>query len=299
MVRAMTLTAMEDSAGRVRGCLLLIAGVFCFSLLDTTAKVLVVDYPVGQLVWVRNLGGLIFVLAFALPRHGIAVFRTKHPYLQGLRGLLLVASTAVNFIALSYLPLATNAAILYTAPLLICALSVPILGEQVGWRRWSAISAGFLGAMIVVRPGFAGFHWAVLFSCTAALFIAVYSLATRQVAARDSSYTSLVYVSVIGTIAATPFAFLEWQTPHGWDLLLFCLLGVFGSLGHYLLIVAHGLAPASVLAPFTYAQIISVALLGYLVFDHIPDAWVWLGAAVISASGLYLGYRERRVKGLG
>ncbi len=298
MLPAMTTATVDESSSRVRGCLLLIAGVFCFALLDTIAKVLVVDYAVGQLVWIRYLGALVIALAVALPKYGLAIFRTRHPYLQGLRGLLLVASTLANFIALSFLPLATNAAILYTAPLFICALSVPLLGEKVGWRRWSAILVGFLGAMIVVRPGFAGFHWAASLSLTATLCIAFYSLATRQVAAKDNSHTSLVYVSLVGALAATPIAFLEWRTPEGLDILLFGLLGVFGSVGHFLLIVAHSLAPASTLAPFTYAQIIAVALLGYLVFDHIPDAWVWLGAATICASGLYLGYRERKVKGL-
>ncbi len=294
----MSLAQTNDPSSRMRGCLLLICGVFCFSLLDTTAKVLVVDYPVGQVVWARNFGGLVFALGMALPRLGLSVFRSRRPGLQFIRGLLLVASTGANFTALSYLPLATNAAILYTAPLLICALSVPLLGEKVGWRRWTAITVGFVGAMIVVRPGFAGFHWAAIFSFIATLCAACYNLATRQVAARDNSYTSLVFVSLVGTLAAMPFAFLHWVTPLGWDILLFCLLGVFGSVGHYFLIVAHGLAPASTLAPFTYAQIIAVALLGYLVFHHIPDAWVWLGAAIIAASGLYLGYRERKVKGL-
>ncbi len=294
----MIVSQAEESASRMRGFLLLIAGVLCFALLDTTAKVLVVDYAVGQLVWIRNIGGLIFALAFSLPGHGLALFRSARPFLQIARGLLLVGSTAANFTALSFLPLATNAAILYTAPLLICALSVPLLGEKVGWRRWTAISVGFLGAMIVVRPGFAGFHWAAIFSVTATFCIAFYSIATRQVAARDNSHISLIYVSIVGTAAATPFAFVAWRTPEGWDILLFCLLGVFGSVGHFFLIVAHSLAPASALAPFTYVQIVAVALLGYFVFDHIPNTWVWLGAVVISASGLYLGYRERKVKGL-
>ncbi len=294
----MPLAQPIDPAGRMNGYLLMIAGVFCFSLLDTSAKVLVVDYPVGQVVWARNLGGLLFALFLALPKRGLTVFRSGQPLLQIVRGLLLVGSTAANFTALSYLPLATNAAILYTAPLFICALSVPLLGEKVGWRRWSAITVGFIGAMIVVRPGFAGFHWAASFSLIATLCAAFYNLATRQAAAKDNSYTSLMFVAVVGTLASTPFAFLEWRTPLGWDILLFCLLGVFGSVGHFFLIVAHGLAPASALAPFSYTQIVAVALLGYLVFDHIPDGWVWLGAIIICASGLYLGYRERKVKGL-
>ncbi|GAB5468742.1 MAG: DMT family transporter [Rhodospirillales bacterium] len=288
----------DDPASRLRGYVMMTCGVFCFGLLDVMAKVLTENYEIGQIVWVRNVGGLLFALALCLPKRGLAVFRSRQRGLQTARGLLLVGTTALNFLALSYLPLATNAAILYTAPLFICALSVPILGETVGWRRWTAIAIGFLGAMIVVRPGLGGFHWAMLISLTAALMVAFYNMATRQAARQDDHFTSLMYVSVVGTLAATPFAFLEWRTPTGWDILLFCALGLVGSFGHFLLIMAHGLAPASALAPFVYTQIIWMAGMGYLIFDHLPDQWVWIGAAVVSGSGLYLGYRERKVKGL-
>ncbi|MEO1193799.1 MAG: DMT family transporter [Pseudomonadota bacterium] len=289
----------DDPASRLRGYLLMTSGVLCFGVLDTMAKVLTEHYSIGQILWARNIGGLLFALAICLPKRGLGVFRSQRQGLQVTRGLLLVITTALNFLALSYLPLATNAAILYTAPLFICALSVPILGEKVGWRRWTAIGVGFLGAMIVVRPGLAGFHWAVLISLLAAFTIAFYNMATREVARQDDHYTSLTYVSVVATLASTPFAFLDWRTPEGWDILLFLALGVAGSLGHFLLIIAHGLAPASALAPYVYTQIIWVAILGYVVFNHLPDQWVWIGAGLVSASGLYLGYRERKVKGLG
>lgn len=288
----------NDPASRLRGYILMTCGVLSFGLLDTTAKYLSASYEIGQIVWARNIGGLVFALAMSLPLRGTMIFYSQRPRLQILRGLLLVSTTACNFLALSYLPLATNASILYTAPLMICALSVPLLGEKVGWRRWSAIAVGFLGALVVVRPGLGGFHWAMLISVCAALLVAFYNMATRQAAAHDDHHTSLMYVSIVGTVVTTPFAFFEWRTPHGLDLLLFCVMGVIGSFGHFLLIIAHGLAPASALAPFTYTQIVFMAGLGYLVFAHVPDAWVWVGAGLVSASGLYLGYRERKVKGL-
>jgi len=298
MVRRMTRPLPSDPASRLRGYVLMTVGVFCFGLLDTMAKYLSANYEIGQIVWARNVGGLIFALSLSLPLRGAGLFRSRRPLLQIGRGLLLVSTTACNFLALSFLPLATNAAILYTAPLFICALSVPILGEKVGWRRWSAIAVGFIGALVVVRPGLGGFQWAMLVSVIAALLVAFYNMATRQAAAHDDHHTSLIYVSVVGTLAATPFAFLDWRTPEGLDLVLFCALGVVGSFGHFLLIVAHGLAPASALAPFTYTQIVWMAGLGYVIFADVPDAWVWVGAGMVSVSGLYLGYRERKVKGL-
>ncbi len=294
----MTRALPTDPASRLKGCLLMTTGVCSFGLLDAIAKVLTEDYAIGQIVWARYMVGLLFAMALSLPVRGRLAFSSRRPGLQVVRGLLLVATTACNFLALSFLPLATNSAILYTAPLLICALSVPILGEKVGWRRWTAIGFGFLGAMIVVRPGMAEVHWAVLISLTASLQVAFYNMATRQVALHDDHHSSLMYVSVVGALASTPFAFLEWRTPEGFDILLFCALGLIGGFGHFLLIVAHSLAPASALAPFTYTQIVFVALLGFLIFNHIPDVWTWIGAGVISASGLYLGYRERKVKGI-
>ncbi len=296
MVTAMNHPSPSDADSRLHGYLLMTAGVSCFGVLDTIAKYLSESYDIGQIVWARCVIGLLFAMALSLPSRGRMVLSSRRPKLQILRGLLLVVTTTFNFLALSFLPLATNSSILYTSPLFICALSVPILGEKVGWRRWTSIVVGFLGAMIVVRPGLGGFHWAMLISLAAALQIAFYNMATREVARYDSHHTSLMYVSVVSVLASTPFAFLDWQTPTSLDLLLFIALGLFGGFGHYLLIIAHSLAPASALAPFVYSQIVFAALLGFIVFGHIPDLWTWVGAAVISASGLYLGYRERVVK---
>jgi len=289
-------TLANDPASRLTGCLLMVAGVFCFALLDASAKYLSADYPVGQIVFIRNLGGLIFALILFVPRKGTAIFRSRRPVFQIGRGLLLLGTTSCNFVALSYLPLAQNAAILYTAPLFVCALSVPLLGEKVGWRRWSAIALGFGGMLLIIRPGFEAVHWAVILALAAAVQVALYNISARTVAAYDDAATTLFYITLTATLGSFPAILFDWRTPEGIDLLLFCLIGLFGSFGHYLLTYAHGLAPASTLAPFVYVQIVFMAILGYLIFAHLPTIHTWIGAAVVVASGLYLGYRERKVK---
>ena len=276
-----------------RGLAFIVAAVTVFAFLDATAKWLSQDYATGQIVWTRYAIGTVFALAYAWRSLGLRVFRTARPWLQFARGLLLVICTALNFVALSYLPLADTLAVLFTSPLMTCALSVPLLGEKVGWRRSSAIAVGFAGILLIVRPGFAEVHWAVLCALGSAFFGALYNIATRVAAAHDHTLVSLVYVSLVGALLATPSLALGWSTPAGWDWTLFLLLGMCGGVGHLLLISAFAHAPASTLAPFSYTQIVWTTLLGYLLFDRLPDLWTVAGIVVIVCSGLYLLHRER------
>ncbi len=279
--------------GVLRGLILIVAAVFCFALLDATAKWLSQFYPTEQIVWVRYVTGFLFALAYAWRSLGLRVFRSGRLGLQVLRGALLVVCTALNFLALRFLPLADVLAVLFTAPLFTCALSVPLLREKVGWRRWSAIAVGFAGILVIVRPGFAEVHWAVLLALSSAFFGALYNIATRVVAAYDHPKVSLVYVSLVGALIATPGIAFGWSDPAGWDWGLFVLLGLFGGTGHLLLISAFAAAPASTLAPFSYTQIIWTTILGYLLFDKLPDLWTVAGISVVVVSGLYLLHRER------
>ena len=277
----------------LRGLALVMAAVFCFAFLDATAKWLSQFYPTGQVVWARYTVGTLFAIAYAARSLGFRMFHTTRPWLQVARGALLVICTALNFVALRYLPLADTLALLFTSPLMTCALSVPLLGEKVGWRRWSAIGVGFAGILLIVRPGFAEVHWSMLCAVGSAFFGALYNIATRRVAGYDHAMVSLVYVSLIGALIATPALAMGWSTPMGWHWLLFLALGICGGFGHLLLINAFSNAPASTLAPFSYTQILWTTILGYLLFDRLPDLWTVAGIAVIICSGLYLLHRER------
>ena len=203
--------------------------------------------------------------------------------------------TGLNFWALQYLQLAETGAIQFSVPIIIALIAAPMLGERMDRARWAAIAVGFIGVLIIVRPGTQGFHPALLLSIINAVLYALFNLMTRQLAAHDAPETTQFYSSVGATLAITPFALAFWQAPPGalqWTILV--LIGVSGGLGHYLLALAHRYAPASVLAPFLYQQIIWMVLLGYLVFGDVPDTAVVIGAAIVISSGGYLLYRERR-----
>ena len=279
----------------LRGLLLVILAGMCFALLDANAKWLGQTYPVTQVVWMRYTIGTIIAVAYAARALRWSMFSTRHPWLQASRGLLLLICTATNFIALNYLPMALVLAVIFTAPLMTCALSVPLLGEKVGWRRWTAIGVGFLGILVIVRPGFGEVHWAIFLALASAFFGALYNIVTRQVARHDDTRVSLVYVSLVGALIASPGLAVAWVPPVGWDWALFFGLGASCALGHFLLIGAFKHAPASTLAPFSYAQILWSTLMGYLVFSSLPDLMTFLGAAIIIASGVYLVYRERQL----
>jgi drug/metabolite transporter (DMT)-like permease len=221
---------------------------------------------------------------------------SARPGLQIARSTLLLGSTALNFFAIKYLQLDQALTITFSTPFLVAALAGPALGEWVGPRRWAAIGIGFLGVLVVTRPGFSAIHPAAALSAGGALCYALYALATRILARTDSNETTLFYSNLVGFVAMLPIVGFVWTPP---DSLLTGLLmlaaGGLASLGHYLLICAHRLAPASVLSPFIYTQLLWVVILGYLVFDHVPNTWTMAGAAMVIGSGLYLLYRERRV----
>ncbi len=279
---------------RLTGILLISGAFVLFTCLDTTAKYLGQSLPSMQIVWVRFLGHLAIAAVIFLPQQGLGLLRTSRPALQILRSGFLLGATFFNFWALQYLQLSTTSAILFASPLLIAALSVPLLGEKVGPRRWTAILVGFVGVLVIVRPGLGLMHWAVLLSVCSALSGAFYNIATRKVAGSDPVATIFFLTPVVGTVGLAPLMPFVWESPGHWTgWLMLATTGLYGGLGHYLLIVAHRLAPAPILAPFIYPQILYMALAGCLVFGHVPDPWVGVGAAIVIASGLYLWYRER------
>ena len=286
--------AARDSE-HLRGIVLMIGAYAMFSLLDASAKYLLPQLNPPTIVFMRYVIGLLLALLWIASRREPQLFRSEHPGTHALRGVLLLASTACNFTALQYLQLAQTAAIMFSNPLWVCALSHLMLKERVGPRRWAAVIAGFGGILIIMRPGLKGFHPAMLLSLLAALTVALYQLTTRRVGAKDESETSLFYGTLWGAVFAFPAVIFSFELPSGWQWPLLAFAGFCGSFGHYLLIAAHRIAPASLLAPFSYTQIVWMTLLGFVLFGQIPDQMTLLGGVIVIASGLYVLHRERAV----
>lgn len=285
----------DTPRNRLIGIGLMSITFLCFALLDCGAKWLVKSLPVVMLVWLRFLFAAAFSIAVTVPQIRAGQLRPKRLKLQLLRAAFMPVMTGLNFWALQYLQLAETGAIQFSVPIIIALIAAPMLGERMDRARWIAIGVGFIGVLIIVRPGTQGFHPALILSLINALLYALFNLMTRHLAAHDSAETTQFFSAVGATLILTPFGIAAWQTPSEplqWLILVF--IGFAGGLGHYVLAVAHRYAPASVLGPFLYQQIIWMVLFGYLVFGDVPDTAVVVGAAIVIASGGYLLYRERR-----
>jgi len=270
--------------------------VATFACLDATGKYLLRYMDPLQIVWARYFGAFLLALIFVNPITRPKMMTTSRPFMQIGRSALLLGSTALNFFALRYLQLDEALAILFSTPFLVALLCGPLLGEWVGWRRWAAISVGFLGVLLVARPGFGGLHPAALLSFARAICYALYVISTRVLARTDSSETTLFYSNLVGAVAMLPIIPFVWTRPdNSFVVALMVLIGALGSGGHYLLICGHRLAPASTLAPFIYTQMVWTTTLGFLVFGQVPHRWTIIGGLVVIASGLYLLNRERKV----
>ena len=281
---------------RLIGIALMCGAVALFAVLDTTAKYLNTQMGTFQIAWARYTSAFVLTLIVSNPLTHRSLLRTASPKLQIVRSVLLVASTVLNFLALRWLQLDEVLSIIFTFPFIVAIASGPMLGEWLGWRRWCAICFGFGGVLLITRPGFGGMHPAALLSLAATICYGLYAVITRIVSRVDSNQTSLFYANFIGALVMLPVIPFVWQVPATWVIALMLMgTGVLGSLGHFFLISGHRLAPAAVLSPFVYTQLIWVVILGYLVFDHVPNHWTMAGAAMVVGSGLYLLYRERRV----
>ncbi len=263
--------------------------------LDVSAKWMSVSgLPTGEIIFMRYGVHVALILLILWPVRRAALFRTANWKLEVLRGLCLLGTTGGNFLAMRYLPLTVTGALIYTSPIMVCALSGPLLGETVGWRRWIAIGVGFIGILIIVRPGSEAFHPAALLSLAAAFFGALFSIVTRKLAGVDSAMTQQLYAGATALVLVTPVAFTGWVWPSNtitW--ITFFGAGTVGVIGHLLVSVAHRYARPSTLAPFNYLQLLYLALASWIIFNQPPDQWFALGAAIIIASGLYIWLRER------
>jgi drug/metabolite transporter (DMT)-like permease len=216
--------------------------------------------------------------------------------LELLRGVCLLGTTGLNFLAMRYLPLTVTSALMFTSPLMVCALSGPLLGDSVGWRRWLAICVGFAGILIIVRPGSEAFQPAALLSLGCAVFLALFSILTRKLAGVDTAQTQQFYAGATPIVLLLPVAFNDWvwpSMPISW--IAFFIMGAAGLAGHFLNSVAHRFATPATLAPFSYLSLIYLALASWLIFNQPPDEWFILGVVIIVLSGLYIWRRERKL----
>jgi len=287
---------LDEKSVRLRAIMMMVLAIIVFSCLDATAKYLVtiVKIPVMQVIWLRFAGHVLLALVFFGPRNTPVLLKSKKPMQQWLRSILMLGATAFNFAAVEYLRLDQTVTIFFLTPLIVAALAGPILNEWIGWRRLTAITAGFWGVVLVVRPDIGGIHWAVFYSFAATLCYALYNISTRWLVAHDPENVTQFYSPLVGFVVMVPFAVNNWVWPEGpfiW--LLIAVLGLTGGIGHWLLIKAHQSAPAPILAPFVYVGLIAMMILGYLIFGDVPDLWTLGGASIIISSGLYLLYRER------
>jgi drug/metabolite transporter (DMT)-like permease len=291
-------TAAEAAARmRLKGIGLMCAALACFACLDALAKWLGTSMDPLQVVWTRYSSALIMVLIIFNPWRNRDVFVTQRPWVQAIRSALLFGSTAFNFIALQYLQLDQTISIMFATPLIVAMLAGPFLGEWIGPRRWAAVVAGFLGVLVVTKP-WGAIHWAMLLSMAGACFYAIYNILTRMLAGFDSAATTSIYSVAFGAIVATALVPMVWTPPQSLAVVAGMIaIGFFGAFGHWLLIIAHGYTPAGVLAPFIYTQLLWMVTFGWLFFSQVPAPNTLAGAAIVIASGLYLLYRERVVRG--
>jgi drug/metabolite transporter (DMT)-like permease len=273
----------------LRAIALALIATVLFGTSDTISKYLSAGLPIMEFIWIRYV--LFLVMAGFLVRRRSLLAR--NPGMQITRGLCVVGSSILFVYGVRQMTMAQATTISFLSPLLITVLSIPLLGETVGARRWAAVGAGMLGMLVVVRPGVGGFQPAALFGVASSLCWALALIITRKISSSDAPQTTVLWSAAIGTAILTlmlPFVAV-WPTLEQLGLSL--VLGVLASGGQWLVILAHRIAPASLLAPFFYSQLLWVTGLGFLVFDNLPDGWTIAGATIIVASGLYTAHRER------
>ncbi|QEY63300.1 DMT family transporter [Metapseudomonas lalkuanensis] len=277
----------------LRGILLVLLATFLFAGHDALSKFLGGLYPVVMVVWARYLVHTLLMAGIFLPHAGLRVLRTRRPLLQVLRALSLLSTSLLFTAGLQYIPLAEATAVNFLAPVLVTALSVPLLKERVTRGQWAAVVMGFVGVLVVVHPGGDLFTPAILFPFGSALGFCFYQLLTRKVAAHDSPTTSNFFAGLCNTLAMSALVPFFWQVPNLGHGLLMLALGGAGMTAHLLLTQAFRLAAPALLAPFGYCQIVFAGLLGFLIFSHAPDATSLAGIAIICLSGLGAAWMQR------
>ena len=279
------------------GIAIIVLGFMIIPAMDALGKWLSTDYSVWQISWARFFFHFLFLAPFVLWRYRLSAILLPKQGLQVLRGGFLMGATICFFGALAILPLADTLALSFVSPLLVTLLSPWLLGETVGWRRRAAVAVGFLGVVIIVRPGFQEVGLGALLALASGCSFAFYVIATKKLAGTAPPMVTLAYTSVVGCLVLSGIMLgggpAVWRTPDLEGLVLMAGVGLVAVVGHFLVIRAYDHAEASLLSPFNYSEMIAAAALGYFVFNEFPDAWTWLGIAIIVASGVYIALRER------
>jgi drug/metabolite transporter (DMT)-like permease len=279
------------------GIWLMVMTTFIFAVQDGLSRHLAGEYNVLMVVMIRYWFFAAFVMAVASRKAGglRAAAATTQPLLQGFRALLLVAQICVIISSFTILGLIETHAVFACYPLLVAALSGPVLGEKVGWRRWSAIAVGFVGVLIILEPGFGVFKPQAVIAFVAALMFSLYALLTRYVARRDTAATSFFWTGTVGSVAMTAVGMWYWEPMLGPDWVWMAALCITGSAGHYTLIRCYEVAEASAVQPFAYLQLMFVSVIGILVFSETIRTNVAVGGALVVSAGLFTLWRQRRV----
>jgi drug/metabolite transporter (DMT)-like permease len=291
-------TRDRESERILAGIGLIVLAVACFSTLDTATKLSTAGVPILMSLWFRYAFQAVATTLVLLPRYGTALLRTEHPRYQLLRGTLLLVSSTLAFLSLRYMPLAEFTSILLIAPLVVTLLAATTLKEEVSPLRWVLVAGGFIGTVVILRPGGTVFSWAILLPLGLVVSNAWFQVLTRRLARTEKPLTMHFYTGWVGALIATiplPFVWTSLAGWHWWGLL--CLMGLTATVGHFLLILAYQRAPASTLTPYLYVQIAFAMLGGWLIFSQIPDATSLFGMALIAvcgAAGAWLTVRERR-----
>jgi drug/metabolite transporter (DMT)-like permease len=276
-----------------RGIALILASTVFLGLSDVTSKYLSATLPSIEIAWIRFLVFALVMVPAMLPGSHLFALRTVRPGLQVMRGVALLGSSLFFISGLRFLPIAEASATGFVSPLLVTALSIVFLGESVGVRRWLATAVGLIGVLIILRPGSSAFHPAAFFPLVSALSWACMLIMTRMMSGREAVMTTMTYSAIVGIGILTALVPLVWVAPSWHDILFGILIGVASTAGQWIVVLAFRYADASVLAPFSYTQLLWVSILGFLVFGEVPDIWTVTGAVFVVASGLYTAHRER------
>lgn len=282
------------------GVAFLVSAMACFAVLDTAVKVAGAYISVLVAVWFRYVFQAVAVTAVMLPVRGRSLWRTTHPRFQLLRGLLLLAVSALSFVSVQFMPLGEFTAFVMTTPLVVTLLAATFLGERVSPLRWVLVAGGFVGALLVVQPGGATIGWATLLPVAMVLTYAGFQILTSRMARTEDPMTMHFYTGWVGALMASAVLPFVWQAmPDARTFALLCLVGLMGTVGHFLLILAFARTSASTLTPFVYTQIGFAMFCGWLVFDHVPGPLESLGITLIVACGVAASWlTARRSQGL-
>ncbi|MBS0242998.1 MAG: DMT family transporter [Proteobacteria bacterium] len=279
-----------------RAIALMLLAMFLLAAMDGTAKVLARTHAIWQILWVRYVFFALLAAAMLGGRGGLARLRSRRPWLQAVRAALLVLENGVFVLAFTFLPLADVHAIAAVSPLLVVALSVPLLGEKVDAPRWLAVLAGFVGVLAIVRPGFKTIDWPILVALSGALMWALYQVLAKICAEADGSTTTWGWTALVGLLMTSLVGPFVWTAPTATEWALLVAVAALGAGAHYALIKALGYADATALQPFSYGLLVFAAMISVFVFGDIPDFWTIIGATVVIAAGLYAWSRERGVR---